>query len=142
MNLSMQLALGGLRKKPSPVNPIEVAFQSLTANGVSGSVSTTQLTATFDVDPGLTTGNFVVTGASKGSVSNIDNVYFINVFDIPVNGQAVTLDLAFLPSNLSISPVTRTVTVYKAAALEAPTVVNDLIFDQAIIGEAYSFSIA
>lgn len=134
--------LGGFlpkRKFPTPAPPTAISFQSLTANGTSGTVSTTQLTATFDVDPGLTTANFVVTGASKGTVTNVDGDYYINVFDIPEDGQIVTLDVINVPSSVTITPLTRTVTVYKAAELEAPTFEFDLIFPSIAAGASGSF---
>lgn len=112
--------LGGFlpkRKFPTPNPPTAVSFQSLTANGTSGTVSTTQLTATFDIDPGLTTANFVVTGASKGVVSKVGAVYTINIHTITVeDGQSVTLDIIDVPSGFTISPLFRTVAVNVAPA--------------------------
>lgn len=137
--------IGSLRKRAfvPPTAPTAISFQSLTANGTSGTVSTTQLTATFDVDPGLTTANFVVTGASKGVVSKVGAVYTINIHTITVDdGQSVTLDIIGVPSGFTITPTTRTVVVNKAAELEAPTVIATLDFPQATIGVPFSFSIA
>ena len=145
MNLCLNLALSWVGKRVfvPPTAPTAISFQSLTANGTSGTVSTTQLTATFDVDPGLTTANFVVTGASKGVVSKVGAVYTVNINTITVDdGQSVTLDIIGVPSGFTITPTTRTVVVNKAAALEAPTVIATLDFPQATIGVPFSFSIA
>lgn len=146
MNIMGNIAPWILGRKPKfvpPAEPTAVSFQSLTANGTSGTVSTTQLTATFDVDPGLTTANFVVTGASKGVVSKVGAVYTININSITVSdGQSVTLDIINVPTGFTITPTNRTVIVYKAAELEAPTVIATLDFPQATIGVPFSFSIA
>jgi len=123
MNLCLNLALSWVGKRVfvPPTAPTAVSFQSLTANGTSGTVSTTQLTATLDVDPGLTTANFVVTGASKGVVSKVGAVYTININTITVDdGQSVTLDIIGVPSGFTITPTTRTVAVNKAAVYEYP----------------------
>jgi hypothetical protein len=117
MNIMGNIAPWILGRKPKfvpPAAPTAVSFQSLTANGTSGTVSTTQLTATFDVDPGLTTANFVVTGASKGVVSKVGAVYTVNINTITVeDGQSVTLDIIGVPSGFTISPLFRTVVVYR-----------------------------
>lgn len=137
--------IGSLRKRAfvPPAAPTAVSFQSLTANGTSGTVSTTQLTATFDVDPGLTTANFVVTGASKGVVSKVGAVYTININTITVDdGQSVTLDIVGVPSGFTVTPTTRTVVVNKAAALEAPTFIFDLVFPAITEGDSGTFSAA
>lgn len=117
MNLCLRLGMGwiGRRVFTPPSGTTSVEFQSLTANGTSVTVSTTQLTATFDIDPGLTTANFAVTGASKGTVTNVDNVYTVNIHTITVeDGQSVTLDLIDIPSGVSVTPTSRTVVVYNA----------------------------
>jgi len=118
MNLCLDLALNwrGKRSFTPPTNT-PIAFQSLTANGTSGTVSTTQLTATFDIDPGLNTSNFVVTGASKGVVSKVGAVYTVNIHTITVeDGQGVTLDIINVPSGFTITPLFRTVAVNVAPA--------------------------
>tara|TARA_R110000787_G_scaffold194120_1_gene305730 strand:+ start:36861 stop:39698 length:2838 start_codon:yes stop_codon:yes gene_type:complete len=119
MNLCLNLALSWVGKRVfvPPTAPTAVSFQSLTANGTSGTVSTTQLTATFDVDPGLTTANFVVTGASKGVVSKVGAVYTVNISDITVaDGESVTLTVSN-PTGFSITPLFRTVSVNVASDL-------------------------
>ncbi len=116
MNLCLNLALSWVGKRVfvPPTAPTAVSFQSLTANGTSGTVSTTQLTATLDIDPGLTTANFVVTGASKGVVSKVGAVYTVNIHTITVeDGQSVTLAIINVPSGFTISPLFRTVIVYR-----------------------------
>jgi len=146
MNIMGNIAPWILGRKPKfvpPAEPTAVSFQSLTANGTSGTVSTTQLTATFDVDPGLTTANFVVTGASKGVVSKVGAVYTVNINTITVeDGQGVTLDIINVPSGFTVTPLFRSVTVYKAAALEAPTFEFDLVFPQLTEGDTGTFSAA
>lgn len=144
MNLAFQLILGG-RKRPfvPPVEPTAVAWQSLTANGTSGSVSTNQLIATFDTDPGLNTSNFVVTGASKGVVSKVGAVYTVNINTITVSdGQSVTLDVIGVPSGFTITPTTRTVPVYKSVELEPPTFEFDLVFPILTEGDTGTLSAA
>jgi len=89
-----------------------VAFSILTANGTSGTVSTTVLTLTFDVDPTtLAVGNIAVTGATKGALAGSGLTRTLAISGITVaNGADVTVAIAN-PSGFAITPASKTVAV-------------------------------
>lgn len=94
--------------------PIAVSFVSLTANGVSGSVVTTALTLTFDVDPAsLTASDITLTGATKGTLSGSGTSRTLAISAITVaNGSEITVALAN-PAGYAIAGSSKTVSVYK-----------------------------
>jgi len=94
------------------VAPTPVAFSTLTANGTSGTVSTTVLTLTFDVEPTtLAWGNIEVTGATKGTLTGTGTTRTLAISGITVaNGANVTVAIAN-PSGFAITPVSKTVAV-------------------------------
>ncbi|HPH03771.1 MAG TPA: InlB B-repeat-containing protein, partial [Spirochaetota bacterium] len=70
-----------------------VSFSGLSANGTPGSVTTTELTLTFDVEPvGLDIDDITVTGATKGSLSGTGTTRTLTISGVTVgNGGTVTV---------------------------------------------------
>jgi|GEM_PF-1790618 len=98
--------------------PTPVTWSGLSANGTSGSVTTTQLTLTFDVDPTtLTADDITVTNATKGVLSGGPGpTRTLNISNITVaNGANVTVAITN-PAGFTITPTSRTVAVYVAAS--------------------------
>ncbi|HPH03770.1 MAG TPA: SUMF1/EgtB/PvdO family nonheme iron enzyme, partial [Spirochaetota bacterium] len=95
--------------------PVAVSFSGLSANGTSGSVTTTELTLTFDVEPvGLDIDDITVTGATKGTLSGTGTTRTLTISGVTVgNGGTVTVALAN-PVGYTITPALKTVVVYKA----------------------------
>ena len=89
-----------------------VAFSNLTANGTSGTVTTTELTLTFDIDPtSLAVGDITVTGATKGTLSGTGTTRTLAISNITVvNGADVTVAIAD-PAGFAITPASKTVAV-------------------------------
>jgi formylglycine-generating enzyme len=92
--------------------PTAVAFTTLTANGTSGTVTTTALTLTFDVDPAtLATSDITVTGATKGALSGTGLTRSLTISAITVtNGDSVTVTLTN-PAGFTFSPATKNVVI-------------------------------
>jgi len=96
-----------------------ISFDSLSANGTSGSVSTTNLTLFFGADvAGLTTADITVTGATEGALTRIGTgVYSLGVSGITVaNGSNLTVTVAkpgftFTPSSRSVAAKVATSTI-------------------------------
>ena len=96
-----------------------ISFDSLSANGTSGSVSTTNLTLFFGADvAGLTTADITVTGATEGALTRIGaGVYSLGVSGITVaNGSNLTVTVAkpgftFTPSSRSVAAKVATSTI-------------------------------
>lgn len=89
-----------------------VGFTGLSANGTSGSVTTTELTLTFDADPAaLAASDITVTGATKGDLSGTGLTRKLAISAITVvNGANVTVTVAN-PAGYSITPSSKTVAV-------------------------------
>jgi len=106
----------------SPKDPIAVTFSGLTANGSSGSVTTTVLTLTFSADPtSLAASDITVTGATKGALSGSGTTRSLAISAITVaNGANVTVALAN-PAGFSITPASLNTAVYVGAAPTALT---------------------
>ena len=94
--------------------PVSVSFSGLTANGSSGTVTTTELTLTFDVEPvGLAIGDITVTGATKGSLSGTGTTRALTVSDIMVgNGETISVAIAN-PTGYVISGSPKNVVAYR-----------------------------
>jgi len=96
-------------------NVIAVAWTALTANGTSSSVTTTELTLTFDTD--LTTlalSDITLTSATIVSLTGTGLTRTLEITNITVpNGQNVTLVIAD-PAGYIISPSSMTVAVFVA----------------------------
>ena len=82
---------------------------SIVANG-NATTPTTALTITFDrAVPGLTVGDFTVTGATRGVLTGAGPVYNLTINNITVQtGQPITVsvykkDLTFKPSSMMVS---------------------------------------
>ncbi len=101
---------------------VPMSFSSLTANGTSGTVSTTILTLTFSADPtSLAASNITLTGATKGALSGTGTTRSLAISAITVaNGANVTVALAN-PAGFAITPLSRTVAVNVATVPDAPT---------------------
>jgi len=95
-----------------------VSFTTLTANGTSGSVTTTVLTLTFDVDPTtLAASDITVTGATKGALAGTGLTRTLIITGITVaNGANVTVAIAD-PAGFTITPASKTVAVNVGAAV-------------------------
>ena len=94
-----------------------VSFSGLTANGTSGTTTTTELTLTFDKDiAGLAAGDISLTGATAGTLTKTGTgVYKLAISGITVaDGQNVTVAMA--KTGFAFNPTNKTVEVYKAAA--------------------------
>ena len=97
-------------------NPTSVTWSNLTANGTPATVTTTELTLTFSVDPtsAFTADNVTVTGATKGELTGTGTTRTLEISAITVaNGGDVTVTLTN-PTNIVFSQLTRTVAVYVA----------------------------
>lgn len=87
---------------------LQIEWQTLTANGTPGEVTTTELTLEFDADPGpLTTGSFILFNADITGISGTGTgrVLMIN----NVTDTALTLSVTS-PTGYAISPDERSVT--------------------------------
>ena len=106
-------------------NPVEVAFNNLTANGTAGSSTTTLLTLTFDkAIPGLAAGDITLsgnTGAIKGTLTGTGPVYQLTINGITAAGQ-VTVSVS--KAGYAITPVNQNVNVYFYAAPETTTFIS------------------
>jgi hypothetical protein len=102
------------------VKPTAVAFSGLTANGTSGTTTTSQLILTFDVNPAsLVIADIEVTGATKGDLTGAGSTRTLTVSDITVaNGENITVTLTN-PSGFAITPSSKTVSVNVAAVSTA-----------------------
>ena len=96
----------------SSAGPVAVIFTGLSANGTSGSVTTTELTLTFSVNPvGLLASHITLTGATKGALSGSGTSRTLVISGITVaNGANVTVALAN-PVGFAITPASKTVAV-------------------------------
>jgi uncharacterized repeat protein (TIGR02543 family) len=121
---------------------VNVAFTGLTANGMSGSVTTTVLTLSFDVDPSsLAADDITVSGATKGTLSGTGTTRTLGISAITVvNGPNVTVALAS-PAGFSITPSSRTVAVYFSLGLTMVSVPAGT-FQQPDGVETYTFSVS
>ena len=99
-----------------------VAFSGITANGTSGTVTTSSLTLAFDVDPTtLTLDDITVSGATKDTLTGTGLTRTLAISNITVaNGENVTVTLAN-PTGYIISPLSKTVAINKAAASTSVT---------------------
>lgn len=86
------------------------------ANGASETENTTQLSLGFSYIPTtLTTEHITVHGATKGELSGTGRTKTLTISDITVaNGEEVTVAIAN-PDGYNITPLSKTVAVYKAA---------------------------
>lgn len=99
------------------VSTTSIAFNSLTANGVSGSVATTALTLVFGADvTGLSATDITVTGATKGLLTRIGmGVYTLGISGLTVaNGADITVSVA--KSGFIFTPSFKTVAANAATA--------------------------
>jgi len=112
-----------------------VSWQSLVANGSSGTETTTALSLNFDAVPtGLTIGHIKVTGATKGTLTGSTRSRLLTLSNITVaNGENVTVELED-PAGLNITPKIRTVAVYVAAPVLSGTVTisGNAVFGQTL----------
>jgi uncharacterized protein YndB with AHSA1/START domain len=104
----------GRRVFTPPDPPVAVAWQSVTANGSDGATTSTQLTFTFDVDPGeLSAANFTIDWATKGTMTGTGTTRVLPISDITAdNNTSQTVTLASNPSGHTITPTSRSVTIY------------------------------
>jgi hypothetical protein len=139
--LSMGLVFTGCPNivSPPPDSPTAVAFSGLTANGTSGTVTTTALTLTFDVDPtSLAAGDITVTGATKGVLSGTGTNRSLGISAITVaNGASVTVAIAD-PAGFTILPASRTVVVNVAVIQSADADLQALAVSQGTLSPAFS----
>lgn len=104
--------------------PTAVAFSNLTANGTSGTVTTTELTLTFDVDPtSLGESDITITGATKGALTGSGTTRTLAISGITVaNDASITVSIAN-PTGFTIAPSSKTVAVNVAPT--APALIDD-----------------
>jgi hypothetical protein len=98
---------------------VAVAFLSAEqTGGASGSVDSTALTLTFDVDPtSLAAGNITVTGATKGELTGSGTTRTLAISDIVVgDGETVSVAIAS-PSGFTLSGSPKTAVVYKGPSI-------------------------
>ena len=107
--LLMFLAGGG------GTSSIDVAFINATqTGGASGTVNSTGLTLTFDVDPTtLTADNISIYGAAKGSLTGSGTTRSLAITDITVINGAPVYVVISNPAGYSISGSPRTAVVYR-----------------------------
>jgi hypothetical protein len=112
IGLTLTACGGGSSGSNSGGNGISVTFSSLTSNG-SETETTTQLTLIFsDVIEGLTANDISfsgVTGVIKGSLSNKEEVYILNINGFSTGGN---LRVAVSKSGYAIKETPRTVVIY------------------------------
>jgi hypothetical protein len=117
----------------TPAGPIAVAFSGLSANGTSGSVSTTLLTLTFDVDPTtLAASDITVTGATQGALTGspgLTRTLAISAITV-ADGANVTVALAD-PAGFAITPASKTVAVNVAPTFPTTGMNASLVLGQA-----------
>ncbi|MBN1499413.1 MAG: hypothetical protein JW982_04630 [Spirochaetes bacterium] len=97
---------------------IPIIFSGMIQSGeTSGTVDSTSLILTFDVDPvTLTADNITVTGATKGVLSGNGNTRNLSILDITAaNGSTVTITIAS-PAGYSIIGASQNATVYRTIA--------------------------
>lgn len=101
--------------------PTAVTFLGLLANGTSGSVTTTALTLTFDVDPvSLAEADITVTGATKGALTGTGTTRTLALSAVTVtNGANITVAVTN-PSGFTIAPSSKTVAVNVSSTILAP----------------------
>ncbi|WP_460058141.1 SRPBCC family protein, partial [Spirochaeta dissipatitropha] len=102
---------------------VDVSFYDLTANGISGTQTTSELTLGFDESPAtLESSHITITGANKDSVDLSDLVsgtVKVKISGLTVaDGESVTVELTN-PSGYRIQPGRRSVMVHRAAASES-----------------------
>ena len=106
---------------------IDISFLALSANGSSGSVTTTLLTLEFDQEPaGLTVAHISVNGADKGSLEGAGMVRTLSISSISVtDGSSITVSIEG-PGGYSYSPGSRTVAVYVSGTPGTPGGSSDI----------------
>ena len=89
-----------------------VTFAGLSANGTSGTMTTTVLTLSFNADPStLAPGDITVTGATKGDLSGTGITRTLGISAITVaNGQNVSVALSS-PAGFTMTPASRVVAI-------------------------------
>ena len=94
-----------------------VSWSGMTANGTSGSETTTELTLSFDKDPVvLAAADITVTGATKGTLTGTGTSRTLKISGITVaDGANVTVAVTN-PFGLNISPASKTVAVNVAVS--------------------------
>jgi|GEM_PF-2505416 len=99
----------------APGGAVPVNWTGLTANGTSGSVTTTQLTLTFSAGPAtLTANNITVTGATRGALAGSGNTRTLVISDITVeDGEDIRVSISN-PAGFTINPSLRDVAVFVA----------------------------
>jgi len=97
--------------------PTSIAWTGITANGTSGTTTTTELTLTFDADPtSLAAADISVIGATGGTLSATGNPRTFTISNITVaNGESVTVDISN-PIGYTITPISQSIAVYLSAA--------------------------
>ncbi len=90
-----------------------VSFQNLAANGESGTMTTTELTLTFDVDPTtLADGDISVEGVTSFTMSGTGTQRVLTISGITItDGEMVTVTITN-PTGFLITPLTRSVAVH------------------------------
>lgn len=100
---------------------VDVSFTGISANGTSGTVTTDEITLTFDKDvTNLAASNITVTGATKGALAGTGTTRTLAISDITVeNGENITVAVSN-PSGFKITPASKTVAVYVETAVVEP----------------------
>jgi uncharacterized protein YjdB len=100
--------------KVTVTDNITVTVTSLTANGSANATTTTELKLTLNKAPvGFTNDNISVSGATKGTATNVGAVWTIPISNITVaEGANVTVTLTN-PDGYSITPLVNNVAIHK-----------------------------
>ena len=93
---------------------VAVTFESVVANGTSGTADSTQLRLTFSVDPtSLAASDITVTGATKGALNGTGLTRTLAISNITIaNGETVSVAITS-PSGFAITGSPKTAVVYK-----------------------------
>ena len=110
--LAFALAACNNDNNDNRTDPMTVAFTALVANGTADSVTTTELTLTFDVDPStLAAADITLIGATRGALTGTGLVRTLAISNITVGqGEVVTVAISN-PQGYTISPAQRTVAI-------------------------------
>lgn len=129
--LAVVLILLTIGCKDSVLADAPVAFLSaVQVGGASGTVDSSALTLTFDVDPAtLTVDDITLTGATKGALTGSGTTRILTITGITVdNGESVSIAIAS-PAGYAVSGSPRTAVVHrKIYALRETGPAGGLIF--------------
>jgi len=113
---------GETQEAPEEITPpVAVSWTGLTANGEANSITTWELTLTFDSDPTtLAIGDITVTGATKGTLSGSGTTRTLAISNVTVaEGRNVTVKISN-PAGYTITPSSKSVAIHKGGGSGGP----------------------